>query len=42
MTKAGLLHLLQLVSQEIVVPAAVATEIGQYGEMGVTADAIAA
>lgn len=41
LTKAGLLNLLQLLSQEIVVPAAVATEIGQYGETDVTALALA-
>lgn len=41
LTKAGLLNLLQLLSQEIVVPAAVATEIGQYGETDVTAAALA-
>ncbi|PSM47187.1 DUF3368 domain-containing protein [Chroococcidiopsis sp. CCALA 051] len=41
LTKAGLLNLLQLVSQEIVVPAAVAMEIGQYGETDVTAAALA-
>lgn len=41
LTKAGLLNLLQLLSQEIVVPAAVAMEIGQYGETDVTARALA-
>ena len=41
LTKAGLLDLLQLVSQEIVVPAAVATEIQQYGETNVTVQALA-
>lgn len=41
LTGAGLLDLLQLVSQEIVVPAAVATEIQQYGVKDVTAQAIA-
>lgn len=41
LTRAGLLNLLQLVSQEIVVPAAVAMEIQQYGVKDVTAQAIA-
>lgn len=41
LTKAGLLNLLQLVSQEVVVPAAVAMEIQQYGVRDLTAQAIA-
>ena len=41
LTKAGLLDLLQSVSQEIVVPAAVAMEIQQYGVRDVTSQAIA-
>lgn len=41
LTKAGLLNLLQLLSQEIVVPAAVAIEIQQYGVSDVTSQAIA-
>lgn len=41
LTKAGLLDLLQSVSQEIVVPAAVAMEIQQYGVRDVTAQALA-
>lgn len=41
LTKAGLLDLLQSVSQEVVVPAAVAIEIQQYGVKDVTAQAIA-
>lgn len=36
LTRAGLLDLLQSVSQEVVVPAGVATEIQQYGVRGVT------
>lgn len=41
LTKAGLLDLLQLLSQEVVVPAAVAMEIQQYGVRDVTSQAIA-
>lgn len=41
LTGAGLLDLLQLLSQEIVVPAALAMEIQQYGVRDVTAQAIA-
>lgn len=41
LTGAGLLDLLQLLSQEIVVPAAVAIEIQQYGVRDVTSQAIA-
>lgn len=41
LTRAGLLDLLQSVSQEVVVPAAVATEIQQYGVSDVTVKAIA-
>jgi predicted nucleic acid-binding protein len=41
LTKGGVLELLQIASQEIVVPAAVATEIEQYGETDVTAIALA-
>jgi predicted nucleic acid-binding protein len=41
LTKGGFLNLLQVVSQEIVVPEAVATEIQEYGETDVTARAIA-
>lgn len=41
LTKAGLLDLLQLMSQEIVVPAAVAMEIQQYGVKDMTSQAIA-
>lgn len=41
LTKAGLLDLLQSVSQEVVVPDAVAIEIQQYGVRDVTAQAIA-
>lgn len=41
LTKGGILELLQIASQEIVVPAAVATEIEQYGETDVTAIALA-
>jgi len=41
LTRVGLLDLLQLVSQEIVVPAAVAMEIQQYGARDVTSQAIA-
>lgn len=41
LTKGGVLELLQIVNQEIVVPAAVATEIQQYGETDVTAIAVA-
>ncbi|MUG93267.1 DUF3368 domain-containing protein [Scytonema sp. UIC 10036] len=41
LTKAGLLELLQLLNTEILVPAAVVTEIQQYGEMDVTAQALA-
>lgn len=41
LTKAGLLDLLQLLSTEVLVPAAVVTEIEQYGEMDVTARALA-
>lgn len=41
LTKAGLLDLLQLLSQEVVVPAAVAMEIQQYGVRDLTAQAIA-
>lgn len=40
LTKVGKLSLLQLVSEEIVVPATVVTEIQQYGEMDVTVQAI--
>lgn len=40
LTKAGLLNLLQLVSQEVVVPAAVAMEIQQYGVRDLTAQAL--
>lgn len=41
LTKAGLLDLLQSVSQEVVVPSAVAMEIQQYGARDITARAIA-
>jgi hypothetical protein len=41
LTKAGLLDLLELVNQEIIVPAAVATEIQQHGVKDVTSGAIA-
>lgn len=41
LAKTGLLDLLQLLSQEIVVPAAVMREIEQYGEMDLTVQAIA-
>ena len=40
-TRAGLLNLLQSVNQEVVVPAAVATEIQQYGVRDVTVRALA-
>jgi predicted nucleic acid-binding protein len=40
LTKGGVLELLQIISQEIIVPAAVATEIQAYGEMDVTAIAL--
>ncbi|BAY89146.1 MULTISPECIES: DUF3368 domain-containing protein [unclassified Tolypothrix] len=42
LTKGGFLHLLQIVSPEIIVPQAVATEIQAYGEIDVTAMALAA
>ncbi|NJO64623.1 MAG: DUF3368 domain-containing protein [Richelia sp. RM2_1_2] len=41
LTKGGFLHLLQIVSSEIVVPQAVATEIQAYGATDVTAQALA-
>jgi predicted nucleic acid-binding protein len=41
LTKAGLLDFLQLLSQEVVVPAAVAMEIQQYGARDVTSQALA-
>lgn len=41
LTKAGLLGLLRSVSQEVIVPAAVAMEIQQYGVRDVTSQAIA-
>jgi len=41
LTEVGFLNFLQLVSQEVVVPTAVVTEIQQYGEMDVTVRAIA-
>jgi predicted nucleic acid-binding protein len=41
LTKVGLLDLLQLLSEEVVVPAAVWTEIQQYGVMDVTVQALA-
>jgi len=37
LTKAGLLDLFQSVSQEVVVPSAVAMEIQQYGVRDITA-----
>lgn len=40
LTKVGLLDLLQLLSEEVVVPAAVWTEIQQYGVMDVTVQAL--
>lgn len=39
-TKGGFLDLLQIVSQEMIVPAAVASEIQAYGETDVTAVAL--
>ncbi len=36
LTKGCFLHLLQIVSPEIIVPQAVATEIQAYGEIDVT------
>lgn len=41
LTKAGLINLLQLISKEVIVPATVAAEIMQYGEMDVSAQALA-
>ncbi|MBO1346856.1 MAG: hypothetical protein EBE86_005405 [Hormoscilla sp. GUM202] len=41
LTEVGFLNFLQLVSEEVVVPTAVVTEIQQYGEMDVTVRAIA-
>ena len=41
LTKGGYMSLLQLVSEEIIVPAAVATEIQAYGAMDVTASTLA-
>ncbi len=41
LTKGGYMSLLQLVSGEIIVPAAVATEIQAYGAMDVTASTLA-
>lgn len=41
LTRVGQLSLLQLVNEEIVVPAAVATEIQQYGATDVTVEALA-
>lgn len=41
LTKGGLLELLQLISEEVIVPAKVAMEIQQYGETDVTSRAIA-
>ena len=41
LTKGGCLDLLQIVSQEIIVPTAVATEIQKYGETDVTTQALA-
>lgn len=42
LTKGGFLYLLQIVSPEIIVPQAVATEIQAYGQTDVTAMALAA
>jgi predicted nucleic acid-binding protein len=42
LTKGGFLHLLQIVSPEIIVPQAVATEIQAYEQTDVTAMALAA
>ncbi|BAY64696.1 hypothetical protein NIES22_47960 [Calothrix brevissima NIES-22] len=42
LTKGGFLYLLQIVSSEIIVPQAVATEIQAYGQTDVTAMALAA
>ena len=42
LTKGGFLHLLQIVSPEIIVPQAVATEIQAYGQTDLTAMALAA
>lgn len=42
LTKGGFLELLQLVSPEIIVPGAVATEIQAYGATDATAQALAA
>lgn len=41
LTKGGFLHLLQVVSPEIIVPQAVATEIQAYGETDITASSLA-
>jgi predicted nucleic acid-binding protein len=41
LSKAGLIHLLQLLSREIIVPKPVALEIQQRGAMDLTAQAIA-
>jgi predicted nucleic acid-binding protein len=41
LTKGGFLHLLQMISTEIIVPQAVATEIQAYGETDITAQALA-
>ena len=42
LSKANLLNLLQIVSPQIIVPEAVATEIQSYGETDVTALTLAA
>lgn len=42
LSKANLLNLLQIVSPQIIVPQAVATEIQAYGETDVTAQTLAA
>ncbi|GCL42557.1 DUF3368 domain-containing protein [Dolichospermum planctonicum] len=41
LTKGGFLHLLQIVSPEIIVPQAVSTEIQAYGETDITAFTLA-
>ncbi len=41
LSKGSFLHLLQIISPEIIVPQAVATEIQAYGETDVTAMALA-